>query len=128
MKIPFRTTDRQLDATGPLTDIVFLLLIFFMLAGEIRPSDPVPVKPPHSEQAMAAPSQSAGLYITADNRLFWKNQPIGDDQLVGLLQNFQGKTLLVKADGQSMAPVLLKVLKQAREHQVKQVKLLTISG
>ncbi len=52
----------------PMINVVFLLLVFFLLAGEMRPAEPFAVQPP--EAAKGAPS-SGGLVlaISAEGRL-----------------------------------------------------------
>lgn len=57
------------DGVLPLINIVFLLLVFFMVAGQLERTDPFEVSPPESEQESG---RSTGLLIVtlaADGRL-----------------------------------------------------------
>ncbi len=54
------------DRIMPLINIVFLLLIFFLVAGIIREADPMDILPPESVVEDISPEDSINLYIDAD--------------------------------------------------------------
>lgn len=56
------------DNVLPLINIVFLLLIFFLLTATVAPPDPLEVSPPESGGGTRA-EQAGVLYLSADGRL-----------------------------------------------------------
>lgn len=54
------------DRIMPLINIVFLLLIFFLVAGIIREPDPFDVTPPQSTAEAPAVSEAFQIYVAAD--------------------------------------------------------------
>lgn len=74
----------------PMINVVFLLVIFFLLAGELRPADPLAVAPPE----IAAGDQPGGwlsLSVAEDGRLGFGNTvgedagPRSDDMVIAAL-------------------------------------------
>jgi len=57
------------DGVIPMINIVFLLLVFFMVAGTIQPPDPIDTRPPSSERDGEMPSASRVLHLGADGTL-----------------------------------------------------------
>ena len=53
----------------PLINVVFLLLIFFMLAGKLSASDPFQVEPPRSLSEGPPTPQDSLVLVGADGRL-----------------------------------------------------------
>tara|TARA_R110000787_G_scaffold44164_2_gene108312 strand:- start:38343 stop:38762 length:420 start_codon:yes stop_codon:yes gene_type:complete len=64
------------DRIMPLINIVFLLLIFFLVAGVIREVEPVDVDPPRSMVEGQSETAPLTIYVSADGRL-----ALGDDLL-----------------------------------------------
>jgi len=61
----------------PMINVVFLLVIFFLLSGELRPADPVPVNPPE----IVAGAEGTGwltLAVAGDGRL-GLGETVGED-------------------------------------------------
>ena len=52
----------------PLINIVFLLLIFFMVAGRLAASDPFPIVPPHSSSEGMVDTRDLAVFVAADGR------------------------------------------------------------
>ena len=57
------------DNLIPMINIVFLLLIFFMIAGQIQNSLPADIRLPSGTTGKPADTQRALLHITADGNL-----------------------------------------------------------
>lgn len=56
------------ESIVPMINVVFLLLVFFLMTATIAPSDPVEVTPPDAEGGAESDRQGA-LYLTADGRV-----------------------------------------------------------
>jgi len=53
----------------PMINIVFLLLVFFLLAATIAPPEPLAVSPPEAAAEGAPPEPGAALHVAADGSL-----------------------------------------------------------
>jgi|TARA_B110000046_G_scaffold44944_1_gene49977 biopolymer transport protein ExbD len=84
----------KVDATfsmSSMTDIVFLLLIFFMLTSSFITPSGLPVNLPTSKSS-AIVMQKVSVTITKELGYFVDDQPISKDQLEGILRNsFNGE-------------------------------------
>ena len=68
-----------------LTDIIFLLLIFFMLTSTLVSPNALNLKLPSSSSKTVAPS-TISVSITADSEFYLKSDPINPDDLIELLK------------------------------------------
>ena len=69
----------------PLINIVFLLLIFFMVAGALHTRAPFEVDPPGTENATDSNPRSDLLAVSADGRLALGGEAIDDATLADLI-------------------------------------------
>lgn len=56
----------------PMINVVFLLLIFFLLAGEMRPAEPFPIEPPEVRAEAEAEGEFT-LWLGADGTLVFRD-------------------------------------------------------
>jgi biopolymer transport protein ExbD len=68
MKLSRPTKRAQPENTIPLINVVFLLLIFFMLAGKLGQRDPFELTPPTSNSEHAPTERPATVYVGPDGR------------------------------------------------------------
>jgi biopolymer transport protein ExbD len=69
------------NALIPLINIVFLMLIFFMLAGSITAPDALPVEPPLSRQGKSVEDDPIALLLGRDGRIALNGQVVSPDAL-----------------------------------------------
>ena len=116
----------------PLINVVFLLLIFFMLAGQISRSDPFPLEPPESASEDAAREAAARtLYVAADGRVALGGETLALDavaEAVGRLPAPIRARLRLKSDQDAPARRVMAVLERAQAGGARQVDLLTVAG
>ena len=122
-KRPRSTEDNIL----PLINVVFLLLIFFMLAGVLTQSPPFSLTPPSSvETEDSAQLESRVLSISADGELAMSGERIDDAALREALVDWpDDKPLQIRADGGLKASELTAVFDLLRELGIAEVNLLT---
>lgn len=88
------------DTFVPMINIVFLLLIFFLLSATIAPPDPFDVSLP---EASVAEAEEAGtpdtLHVAADGALRF-GMARGEAALAAIAQRTQGEILILRADAQ----------------------------
>lgn len=120
----------------PLINVVFLLLIFFMVAGQLSKTDAVKVEPPVSDSEKEAAEPPLQILITADGRIVLGGAEIAPDALSsklgtilnangGTTPNAQGGTVHVKADGAVDAVTVITVLDRIKAAGATKVNLLT---
>jgi len=116
----------------PLINVVFLLLIFFMVAGQLSKTDPVKIEPPVSESEKKPGERLVQLLITSDGRSLLNGADVPVDALQGALADVLGtgaaKTVHVKADGNADARHVIAVLDRIKAAGAEKVKLLTSAG
>lgn len=101
------------DQLIPLINIVFLLLIFFMVAGQITQTD-APVEPPESLSRKPAPETAALLVLERDGALSMDGRAIEPQALAAALAARAaagGITLAADRDvlAADLSPVLIAV-------------------
>lgn len=119
----------------PMINIVFLLLIFFMLAGAIRSTDAFPVDPPESRQPEFPVTDGIMLLLGADGRLAIDNDILSAsewgklaERLLpdGIAADTPLPALWIQADQHTPALLLVDLLERLRTFGVSQVHLLTL--
>ncbi|MBN9671929.1 biopolymer transporter ExbD [Labrenzia aggregata] len=75
IKIPQKPVKRPLESTVSLINIVFLMLIFFLVAGQLAPPQDreVTLSEAATEDRMPPPD---ALYVRADGALYYRDEPI----------------------------------------------------
>lgn len=124
--LPRRASNAE-ENVLPLINVVFLLLIFFMVSGTLIQEPPFQLTPATTEHAEAQKSQSEYLAIGADGRLAWTGEEINVDQLADRLgqRADPDAPLQVRADRRLDARELTELLAELRSGGVAQIQLLT---
>jgi len=125
-------TPRRIVGTGnsmlPLINVVFLLMVFFMLVGSLSPRDAVDIEPARAHRLALADTGDGALVIAADGRLGWGRQVFTLGELGAQAAAWQarhgGQTLEVKADAALEAGTVVGILETLRGAGIAQVKLL----
>ncbi len=117
----------------PLINIVFLLLIFFMMAGALSVTTPFPVEPPASRAAEATEAPREGVAIGADGRVALDGEEVTleelGERLRGRPREERGQRILaVHADREGRSERLLEVIEVVREAGVERIRLLSIGN
>lgn len=94
----------------PMINIVFLLLIFFLLTATIAPPDLFPVTPPEAEGVTAQLPPGTPLHVSADGALALG--PLRDEEALAALAG-HGVPLVLRADaalpGSELASLLTRL-------------------
>ena len=112
----------------PLINIVFLLLIFFMIAGSLQQAEPFAIQPPEAD-APEAEERLTVIHLGADGRLAVGSRETGPETLGAALQAGTGdipERVQVKADAQVEAAALVALMGTLRETGVQRIHLLTL--
>ena len=113
----------------PLINIVFLLLIFFLIAGAMTIPDLFPVEPPVSDSETPAAPVETIVLIGADGQISIQNELIAADQLYALARAIIKQKPLqpfkLKADSQAASGQVIGAMEALRNAGVQQTLLIT---
>ncbi len=123
------TPRRPFETMVPLINIVFLLLIFFMLAGTLQPPDDIEVDLPAGVVDDKRASEDVVLYVEADGFVH-----LGDLVMDAALAPYMLRKFLddggifnvaIKADENAPAHSLIQLMEGLRNVGVREVNLVT---
>lgn len=131
------TDDPKLDIT-PLIDVVFQLLIFFVLTTSFVTQRTLEVELP-SADASATRTEALDvlvLTVTADGRVADGQRVLEDEELVGLLREASahadpsvgGPTLLLRADRHATHEMVVRVMDIALRQRLTRIALATVAA
>lgn len=116
----------------PLINVVFLLLIFFMLAGRFSAADPFQIDPPRSASEGVATERDILVLVGADGRLALDGEIIEEAALgaavADRLSPDKTMRLWLKADGSAEATRVVEVMELLRAAGAERLRLLTVTG
>jgi len=107
----------------PMINVVFLLLIFFLMTAQIAPAPPFDITPPDAAtDATETPLRT--LWMDADGRMMHDNQS-GEAALAALAAG-EGP-VLIRADAMLPAADLARLMRQLAALGVSDLRLATLS-
>lgn len=103
---------------SPLIDMVFILLIFFMVTTTFVKDMKLELQRPGAETAVAASTKSIRVFIDRFGDIFVDNQPVRiyslQSKLRDMLRISTDKSILVVTDETVAAKLVLEVIDQSR--------------
>lgn len=94
----------------PMINVVFLLLIFFLLTAQIAPSTPFPLTPPDSASDLPAEARDV-LFVSATGELAW-NEARGEEVWTAIAAREAAGPVEIRADAAADAAALAAYLKR----------------
>ena len=124
---PRRARGSDDDRILPLVNIVFLLLIFFMVAGQLTRAAPFEIAPPRSASGGAAPEGPATVLVGADGRLALDGAVMARPALLAALPGRLGAEgrLRLKVDGRADAAGIVDLLAALEAAGARDIRLVT---
>lgn len=123
--------ESQIDLT-PMLDVVFIMLIFFIVTSTFTKEAGVDVSRPDAETAVITESNAIQIGITSANQIFMDKRLV-DKRAVranverGLAEN-PGAAVIIVADSDSKTETLIEVMDQARMAGAENVSVATDEG
>jgi biopolymer transport protein ExbD len=118
------------DNLLPLVNIIFLLLIFFMMAGVIQKTkelNDVNLATVTIEEYQE--NNQPVLFINKNGQLILDDTPVTLENLKNNLESVSGeKKLLIAADGNLMSQQLNEVLTELHDSKISKVTLITLKN
>ncbi|MFN3714836.1 MAG: ExbD/TolR family protein [Alcanivoracaceae bacterium] len=116
----------DIEPVLPLINVVFLLLIFFMVAGRMAPSLPADITPPASQVAQPANDDPVEIVVNARGEVSWRGEGVAladlPDRLDGIRKD---RPVTVLTDGDIPVMLLRPALEALRDAGITDVLLLT---
>lgn len=110
----------------PLINVVFLLLIFFLMTAQIAPPAPFETEPPVAAEG-AGPSGEVVLHVDP-NGVFGFAETLGEDAVAEALAAAGGGPLRLRADAGMEGAMLAAALKRLSAAGVERIELVTTAG
>jgi biopolymer transport protein ExbD len=114
---------------APLVDVMFLLLLFFMLSSHFIQHPVIKIKLPESKTAEAQKDTIKTIYISKDGSIFFMNKKVDlkDIQTVikGSLKDVEQDFVRIKADKESDVGILVSVIDEVRLTGVRNYSIVT---
>lgn len=99
MRFPAPRPRPRPESVVPMINVVFLLLIFFMISSELVPAPPFDVRPPETAgEDEAVPRTDGILFLSADGEIAW-GALRGDEAIQALAERDGDTALELRADG-----------------------------
>ncbi|MCG8443146.1 MAG: biopolymer transporter ExbD [Caulobacterales bacterium] len=124
---------RDLINITPLIDVVFILLVFFMVAGAIERPDVLPVDLPRSASDAAGEEEDVVILVARDGSIAFQGQRIDDDAAFVRAAAIwfavrPDSSIQLKADGEAEAARVIEVMELLREAGAQFLMLVTVGG
>ncbi|BCS87637.1 ExbD/TolR family protein [Pseudodesulfovibrio sediminis] len=121
-----RTRRSEINMT-PLIDMVFILLIFFIVTTSFVRESGVDVQRPSAQSAETREKANVILGLTHEGRIFVEGRPLDIRSVRAYMERFLAETpdgsVIIVADKQSMTGAAVQVLDQCRLAGVKDISL-----
>jgi biopolymer transport protein ExbD len=130
MKFRKRQQEEQRVDISPLIDMVFILLIFFMVSTTFVKDMKLDLQRPSAQSADPASTKAIRLYIDESGDTYLDGQPVQlwviQSRLRQMLDSGGSQTVLVVTDGGVPSDKLVRVVDQARLSGASDVGVATV--
>jgi len=124
----------------PMINVVFLLLIFFLMTAQIAPPDPIEVQPPSVSQPGGVAEGEFTLYLGADGALAFRDVT-GDEAAIAALQaakdaycasggcsdNVPPPPVILRADAELPGATLARLMPRLAQAGFADIQLVTVA-
>lgn len=123
-----RDEDAEINLT-PMLDVVFIMLIFFIVTATFIKEPGVDPFRPAAETAEKRPGVSMLVGITSENEIWIDNEEVQQQSVRGILERLVAENpkggLVVQADQGTKNSVLMEVLQSARAAGIERISVST---
>jgi biopolymer transport protein ExbD len=112
---------------APLVDVIFLLIIFFMLTSTFVLQPVIRVKLPKAVTSEALKERNLIIEVTTEGKIYLDNQIVSLNELRKELKKIvaENRPLLIKADEKASLGTVVKVWDLCRDVGISQVSIAT---
>jgi biopolymer transport protein ExbD len=115
------TTDTDAINVSPLIDVVFILLIFFIVSATFVTLPGVEVTRPQAVTGKALEKNAVIFALSADNEIKYAGSTVQLEEIPGLVEQAskdKGKPVVIQVDQWADASMLAKMVAQARKKSI----------
>lgn len=131
LNLDMMDSDAEIDMT-PMLDIVFIMLIFFIVSTSFVREAGVEIERPASSTAEVKESQGVMLAITADDEVWLDRQPVDVRMIRPTLERLKVEQpdlgVMIQADKNAKTGLLVDVMDQVKLSGIEQVAVATREG
>lgn len=112
----------------PLINVIFLLTIFFLLAGRIQQADVIPVRAPKAQTGVSNTTAHQVLVVSKEGEMLLNNVLVSEGMLLLVLKKSfisNAAVVTLKADSRLPAERLTKLIRKLQDAGVKDISLVT---
>ena len=113
---------------SPLIDMMFLLLIFFMVTSAFVQQTAMDIKKPEATTARDLPEGSISFALTDQDRILYNGDPISINRVRGIVarqQRRNSRPVVVRADKGSRTEALIALIDECKAAGAKNVSVAT---
>ncbi len=118
---------RQIDI-APLIDIVFQLLIFFMLTSSFIVHSGIRVNLPRAVTSDAVGEGNVVIVISAENVIYLNEKTVTLDELKEHLKNFKNSPMFIKSDRRASLGRVVEIWDLCRDLGISNINIATNQG
>ncbi|HTZ10936.1 MAG TPA: biopolymer transporter ExbD [Candidatus Margulisiibacteriota bacterium] len=117
---------RQIDI-APLINIVFLLLMFFMLTSSFIAQPGIAVNLPRAVTSEAVSLKNVEISVTAENATYLNGKAVTNQELSRLLKGLgkRGQPILIKSDRKVSLGKVVEIWDLARDSGIREINIAT---
>ena len=130
MKIEEVTRKREIENVLPLVNVVFLLLIFFMVAGSFTAPELYEVDLPYSDSEIRSDFDELKIIINNQGNLALNDQRVTLDSVAGEINLLMDgateiKNIQLKADADADASLVVELIERLSATDIETVQIMT---
>lgn len=114
---------------APLVDVVFLLLLFFMLTSHLMLEPAIRIKLPESKTAKTEHERMKSIFITKTGEIYYLDKKVALHDLQSAIKetiwDVETDFIRIKADKDSNVGILVSVIDEVRHSGVKNYSIVT---
>ena len=115
----------------PLIDVVFQLLLFFLMAGTIQKFDIIPIDPPQAESGKIVDESTVVIMLGKHKEIILNDELVEIDEMIPIISDHlkldPNKIITLKADSTIPAKELIEVMDYVKAAGGKNLSLVTQS-
>ena len=114
---------------SPLIDIVFILLLFFIVTSVFVQETGVEIERPQSSQAVVLDRESIYVAVNEDLKIFYGGAEIGLQGIVPILDRLnpeENQPVIIQVDGRVPTSFLVEVIDEIKRAGIETVNVATI--
>jgi biopolymer transport protein ExbD len=131
LNLDMMENDAEIDMT-PMLDIVFIMLIFFIVSTSFVREAGVEIERPVSDTSEVQESQGVMLAITAQDEVWLDRQPVDIRMIRPTLERLKVEQpdlgVMIQADTDAKTGLLVQVMDQVKLSGIEQVAVATREG